>query len=106
MKGKADAVLVRALEPCEGEEWMLARMKAKSVRRITSGPGKLTRALGIDRAFDGKYLSGAEIWIEDGMKISNGRIASSPRVGIDYAGEDALLPWRFYIKDNEWVSKI
>ena len=106
MKGSADAVLVRALEPCEGEEWMLARMKAKSVRRITSGPGKLTRALGIDRAFDGKYLSSAEIWIEEGKKISNGRIASSPRVGIDYAGEDALLPWRFYIKDNEWVSKI
>ena len=105
MKGKADAVLVRALEPCEGEEWMLARMKAKSVRRITSGPGKLTKALGIDRTFDGKYLSGAEIWIEEGKKISNNRITSSPRVGIDYAGDDALLPWRFFIKDNEWVSR-
>jgi DNA-3-methyladenine glycosylase len=103
--GLADAVLVRALEPCEGEEWMLKRMDATSIRRITSGPGKLTKALGIDRTFDGKYLNSAEVWIEEGVKVPARQIEASVRIGIDYAGEDALLPWRFSIKDSEWVSK-
>jgi len=104
-QGMADAVLVRALQPIEGEEWMLSRMKTKSAKRITSGPGKLTKALGIDRSFDGKYLNSAEVWIEDGMRVSSRQVVSSARIGIDYAGEDALLPWRFSIKDNPWVSK-
>jgi len=104
-KGMADAVLVRALQPVEGEEWMLKRMKATSLTRITSGPGKLTKALGIDRTFDGKYLNSTEVWIEEGVNVSSRQVVSSARVGIDYAGEDALLPWRFSIKDNEWVSK-
>ena len=103
--GVADAVLVRALEPCEGEENMLRRMKTKSIKRITSGPGKLTKALGIDRKFDGMYLNSTEIWIEEGLKIPSKKIVSSTRIGIDYAGDDALLPWRFSIKDNQWVSK-
>jgi DNA-3-methyladenine glycosylase len=103
--GLADAVLVRALEPCEGEEWMLKRMNATSIRRITSGPGKLTKALGIDRTFDGKYLNSAEVWIEEGVNVSSRQIIASARIGIDYAGDDALLPWRFSIKGNSWVSK-
>lgn len=103
--GVADAVLVRALEPCEGVENMLHRMKTKSIKRITSGPGKLTKALGIDRKFDGMYLNSTEIWIEEGFKIPSKKIVSSTRIGIDYAGEDALLPWRFFVKDNIWVSK-
>ncbi len=104
-KGVADAVLIRALEPFEGKEWMMERMRAKTIKRITSGPGKLTKALGIDRTFDGKYLNSTEVWIEEGMNVSSRKIISSPRIGIDYAGKDALLPWRFSIKDNEWVSK-
>jgi len=103
--GLADAVLVRALEPCEGEEWMLKRMNATSTRRITSGPGKLTKALGIDRTFDGKYLNSAEVWIEEGVNVSSRKIVASARIGIDYAGEDARLPWRFSMKNNVWVSK-
>lgn len=104
-QGVADAVLVRAVEPVEGEEWMLNRMKTKSMKRITSGPGKLTKALGIDRTFDGKYLNSTEVWIEEGASVSPRSIIASARIGIDYAGEDALLPWRFSIKDNGWVSK-
>ena len=104
-KGVADAVLVRALEPVEGEQWMMERMQVTSIKRITSGPGKLTKALGIDRTFDGKYLNGADVWIEAGQNINTRLIASSTRIGIDYAGEDALFPWRFSIKDNAWVSK-
>jgi DNA-3-methyladenine glycosylase len=103
--GIADAVLIRAVEPLEGMEWMKERMRATSIKRITSGPGKLTKALGIDRTFDGKNLNSTEVWIEDGIKLLPRQILASERIGIDYAGQDALLPWRFSIKDNIWVSK-
>jgi DNA-3-methyladenine glycosylase len=103
--GKADAVLVRALQPLTGEETMLARMKANSLKRITSGPGKLTKALGIDRKLNGVSLVNSDLWIEEGKEILKSEITMTTRIGIDYAGEDAKLPWRFYLKDNEWVSK-
>lgn len=103
--GVADAVLIRALEPYEGEEWMIDRMQVKSLKKITSGPGKLTKALGIDRTFDGKDLNSGEVWIEEGERVSSRLIIPSARIGIDYAGKDALLPWRFSIRDNPWVSK-
>jgi DNA-3-methyladenine glycosylase len=104
--GKADAVLVRALQPWKGEELMMERMKVKSLKRITSGPGKLTKALGIGRDCNGKDLLSNEIWIEDlGEKIPKGNCVASPRIGIDYAGKDALLPWRFSVRGSEWVSR-
>jgi DNA-3-methyladenine glycosylase len=104
--GEADAVLIRALEPAAGLEWMQERMNTSSIVRITSGPGKLTKALGIDRSMNGKYLLANEVWIEDlGNKIGRNQIVASERIGIDYAGEDAKLPWRFYIKDNVWISR-
>jgi DNA-3-methyladenine glycosylase len=102
--GKAEAVLIRALEPVAGHELMLIRMKAKKLDRITAGPGKLTRALGIDRSFNGSSLIHSEITIEH-EPISPKKIITTTRIGIDYAGADAALPWRFYLKDNEWVSK-
>ncbi len=105
-EGVADAVLIRALQPLEGEELMMKRMKATSIERITSGPGKLTKALGIDRNFNGKYLLSNDVWLEDNGKIISGKdIVASKRIGIDYAGKDAHLPWRFTIKGNLWVSK-
>ncbi|HZY83065.1 MAG TPA: DNA-3-methyladenine glycosylase [Cyclobacteriaceae bacterium] len=103
--GTGDAVLIRALEPIDGIETMQTRMGATSPRRITSGPGKLTKALGIDRSFNGKHLTGAEIWIGDGVSVKKQDIVASPRIGIDYAGEDAELPWRYTIAGNIWVSK-
>jgi DNA-3-methyladenine glycosylase len=107
VEGKADAILIRALEPIKGMETMQSRMKTDSSRRITSGPGKVTKALGIDRTLNGKELNGNEIWIEDlSNKITPKSIVSNKRVGIDYAGEDALLPWRFLLKNNVWVSKL
>lgn len=106
-KGIADAVLIRALEPLTGIDVMKERMQVKHDKRITSGPGKLTRALGIDKSFNGKSLAGNELWIEDwGKKVKPSQISKSPRIGIDYAGDDALLPWRFMIKGNEWISKM
>lgn len=104
--GKADAILVRALEPASGIEVMQERMGAQTPARITSGPGKLTRALGIDRKLNGEKLVQNVIWIEDqGIKIKPAAIVCTARIGIDYAGGDALLPWRFTIKDNKWISK-
>ncbi len=105
-KGKADAVLIRALKPLTGIDGMLERAKTNSIKRITSGPGKLTKALGISRKLNGQSLKGSEIWIEDqGITMARQHVVSSPRIGIDYAGEDALLPWRFSLKDSEWVSR-
>ncbi|MBN8651906.1 MAG: DNA-3-methyladenine glycosylase [Cytophagales bacterium] len=103
--GKAEAVLIRALEPVAGQEVMLARMNTKKLNRITSGPGKLTRAFGIDRSLNGISLLNSKITLEDAAPINSKKIVATTRIGIDYAGTDALLPWRFYVKDNEWVSK-
>lgn len=103
----AEAVLVRALEPVHGvKEMEMRRGTLANKFHLTSGPGKLTKALGIDRKLNGKFLLDNEVWIEDtGKKISAGNIEASARIGIDYAGEDARLPWRFTIKGSKWVSK-
>ncbi len=105
-KDKAEAVLIRSLQPIQGEELMKERMQTTSLKRITSGPGKLTKALGIDRTHNGKNLLSPDIWIEEGIKIEKKHIVSTTRIGIDYAGEDAKLPWRFYLKNNVWVSRL
>ena len=105
--GVAEAVLVRAIEPVHGvNEMELRRGTLANKFHLTSGPGKLTKALGIDRKLNGKFLLDNEVWIEDTEeKISAGNIEASARIGIDYAGEDAKLPWRFTIKGNKWISK-
>lgn len=105
-KDKADAVLIRALEPLQGDEEMMLRMNTSSMKRITAGPGKLTKALGIDMKLNGEDIRGSQVWVEeDGFQLKKGGIEKSARIGIDYAGEDALLPWRFTIKENEWITK-
>jgi len=107
-RGKADAVLVRAVEPVHGIDYMMQRrhLKQGSID-LTSGPGKLTQALGIERRHNGLDLTGNEIWIEKNNKKSTMEVVEiTPRIGVDYAGPDAILPWRFYIRGNKWVSKI
>jgi DNA-3-methyladenine glycosylase len=105
--GTAEAVLIRALEPIEGlKEMQRRRGELKNPFHLTSGPGKLTKAMGIDRSFNGKFLLNRDVWIEDiGEVVKSNSIAASERIGIDYAGEDAKLPWRFIVKGNKWVSK-
>jgi DNA-3-methyladenine glycosylase len=102
-----EAVLVRAIEPLHGvDEMVFRRGKLANAFHLTSGPGKLTKALGIDRKLNGKYLADDEVWVEDvGRRIPSAKIQASPRIGIDYAGEDALLPWRFTLKESNWLSK-
>lgn len=104
--GVPHAVLVRAVEPLEGIEVMRARRPAKDDRQLTSGPGKLCAALGIDRRHNRADLRGNLIWIEeaDGI-VADGEIMAGPRIGIDYAGEFVTKPWRFWIRDNPYVSR-
>src|SRR5690606_7370578 len=108
IKDKADAVLVRAIEPVEGIDVMLKRRNLQVVKpQLTAGPGVLTQALGINKRHYGADLSGSEVWIEDrNIILMEEDVVACPRIGVAYAEEDALLPWRFYIKGNKFVSKI
>ncbi|MCZ8216911.1 MAG: DNA-3-methyladenine glycosylase [Cyclobacteriaceae bacterium] len=104
-KDKAEAVLVRAVEPVLGIEHMRQRRGNVKDHQLSSGPGKLTQALGISRKHNGIPLNDDQLWIEEGMKVKPAQLVTATRIGIDYAGEDANLPWRFYLRDNIWVSK-
>ena len=107
-EGMPHAVLVRALEPMEAIDQMLRRRGLDRVQpRLTAGPGSLCKAMGIERTLTGTSLLSTQghIWIEDrGLQIEEDQIISSPRVGVDYAGECALWDWRFRIKDSKWTS--
>lgn len=106
-EGLADAVLVRAIEPLEGTGIMMERREREQVSPvITNGPGKLSQALGITRSLNETDLFGTTIWIEErDNHIQNTDIKASKRIGVDYAGEDANLPWRFTLKGSKWISK-
>lgn len=98
-EGTPHAILIRAIKPEIGIENMIIRRGKKSLlTTLTSGPGTLTQALGITKAHNGLPLTGPEIWIEDrGLRIPFEHIQSGPRIGIDYAGVHAALPWRFLL---------
>jgi DNA-3-methyladenine glycosylase len=98
------AVLIRGVEPVEGIEMMRKRRDGQPDHNLTNGPGKLCLALGIDRGLDGADLLGKRVWLEDADGIPRSRIVSGPRIGIDYAEEWKDKPWRFWIKDNAFVS--
>ena len=100
------AVLVRALDPMEGIPVMLERTgKGKLDHTLTRGPGNLTRALGLLTLHTGMSLLGGEVWIgDDGFRVPRSQIVATPRIGVDYAGEDAALPYRFFVKGNPYVS--
>lgn len=101
-KGTPHALLVRGIKPLEGLDMMLERLSKKTLKKnATNGPGKLTKALGIGRQHNAIELNGQLIWIEDrNITIGEEEIISGPRIGVDYAGEDAILPYRFYIKEK------
>ena len=100
------AVLIRAIEPIVGLDIMLnRRLQSKKTFSLTSGPGCLSKALGITTNNSGISLLKNHIWIEDqDTSIKEYDIVSSSRVGIQYAKEDANNPWRFQVKNNPWVS--
>lgn len=105
--GRADAVLIRAVEPIEGKEEMMKRRGlAQYIPQLTAGPGALSEALGIKTNHTGTSLIGNLIWLEDqNIKYDSAEVIIGPRVGVAYAQEDALLPWRFRVKDSKWTSK-
>lgn len=105
-EGLADAVLIRGIEPLDGiDEILHRRGKTKMDRSVGGGPGIVSQALGITTDFYGTDLLGDLIWIEDrSISISEEEIIASPRVGVHYAEEDALLPWRFRIRNNPFTS--
>jgi DNA-3-methyladenine glycosylase len=100
------AILIRALEPVAGIVEMLKRSgKQNPDFSLTSGPGNLSRALGISTAHTGLSLKGDTIYIaDDGIRYTKNEIAVSARIGVAYAAEDALLPYRFFIKGNPFIS--
>ena len=91
------AVLVRAGTPREGVADMLRRRgKSSTDQRLLAGPGSLAQALGIRTDLSGASLLGGALWIEDqGILVEDDAVAVGPRIGVDYAGDDAARPYRF-----------
>jgi DNA-3-methyladenine glycosylase len=98
------AVLIRAVEPVTGLDLMKQRRGVGEARNLTSGPGKLCQAFAIDRGLNGKDICGSILYVRDDGNPPP-RVVAKPRVGVDYAGEWKLKPWRFLIGGNEFVSK-
>jgi len=106
VENKADAVLIRAIQPLDGKKEMLQRRNKQNINpALTAGPGRLSQALGITTDFDGTVLKENTIWIEDRQLGSGSSLVATERIGVDYAGEDAKLPWRFYPQESNWVSQ-
>lgn len=103
-KGAGEAVLLRALEPLEGIEIMRQNRGVEDIRNLASGPGKLTQSFGItDTRLSGEKLNRSSIWLEmPEKKLKEHEIAVSQRIGIKEATNQ---PWRFYIKDNRFISR-
>jgi DNA-3-methyladenine glycosylase len=100
------AILIRALEPLIGIEEMLQRTRKSQLDfTLTKGPGNVSKAMGITTQHTGTDVCGDEIFIiEDDFIVKKKDIIASARIGVDYAGDDALLPYRFFINGNKFVS--
>ena len=101
------AILIRALEPMKGIDRMLERTGKKQLdNSLTRGPGNVSKALAISfREHSGHSLLSNDLFIaEDDFVLNKKDLSSSPRIGVDYAGEDANLLYRFFIKGNPFVS--
>ena len=101
------AVLIRAVEPLAGIPTMSRARGTEKLENLTTGPGKLTQALRITRNLNGEDLTtGGRLWIAESPDSEPaGQITAGPRVGVDYAGEDASLPWRYFLTCSHFVSK-
>ncbi|HWM91503.1 MAG TPA: DNA-3-methyladenine glycosylase [Thermoanaerobaculia bacterium] len=102
------AVLIRAGEPVEGEERMVANrrwLKKPRPGDLAGGPGKLCQAMGIDRSLDGHLLDRSPLMITRGEPVEEGEVAAGPRIGVDYAAEAAAWPLRFGVRGNPHVSR-
>lgn len=107
VEGNPQAILIRAIQPTEGIGEMQVRRNMPQLKpTVTKGPGSVAKALGISRNINAFSLQGDVIWLEDrGLTFPDDQVAAGPRIGVAYAQEDALLPYRFYVKGNIYVSK-
>jgi DNA-3-methyladenine glycosylase len=102
VEGIPDAVLIRAIYPLEGIEIMQQRASKKKMNANGIGPGKLTAMLSITTTDNKKSLKDSDIIIDDyGIEIPESEIIITTRIGVKYAGNDALLPYRFLIKNDK-----
>ncbi len=113
-EGNAAAVLIRAIEPVENIEIMAHNRYKKPIHQLTkrqkinltNGPGKLCMAMNITKDINNKMdLCGDNLWIEDNRENNIFEVVTTKRINIDYAEEAIDFPWRFYIRDNFFVSK-
>ncbi len=106
VSGKPHAVLIRGIEPVAGLEIMQQRMNyPKQVQQVGRGPGNVSRALGLHTGYSGQLLDSKELFIGDDQYALNEQlIRASPRIGVDYAGEDAALPYRYFLQGNRHVT--
>ena len=108
IKGKGTAVLIRAVEPVFGlKKIMINRfnktdLTQKEIYNLTSGPGKICQAFGLDRSYTGTDLTKNKIFLLDMPKVKKSKIGISKRIGISKSVD---LPWRFFIKDNPFLSR-
>jgi DNA-3-methyladenine glycosylase len=105
--GKPEAVFFRALEPLEGVDLMMKRRPAAKGKtaNLTNGPSRLCMAMGITKQLNGSDLCALPFYIKDaGVTVAEEAIVKAERIGVDYADEWKHMPWRFYIKDNPFVS--
>jgi DNA-3-methyladenine glycosylase len=106
--GQANAVLIRALEPAEGENLMAQNRPGRPRSQWTNGPARLAQALAIDKTLLGANLFDPDgvIWLEDAPAVSPNAIATGPRIGLGNTPEPWLsIPWRFWLQGNPFVSK-
>ncbi len=103
-EGSPQAVLIRALEPFEGLELMRRRRGTHDPRKLTSGPGRLTQAMGITRELYGVDLLGDRLYLTAGREVSATEVLATPRINVDYAGEWKDRPWRFVVRDSRYLS--
>jgi DNA-3-methyladenine glycosylase len=106
VKDKPDAVLIRGIEPVEGMHVMLQRFnKEKTDSSIGRGPGNVSKALGISTQHTGLSLQSKQIWLAEDNASTSFNVLTSPRIGVDYAGEHAKWLYRFFIENHPQVSK-
>jgi DNA-3-methyladenine glycosylase len=100
------AILIRAIYPTKGIDEIVKRRGIKFSDKLCVGPGKVSQALGIDLVHNGLSLTSKQLWLEENnIKIKESDIHVGPRIGIDYAGEDAKLPYRFWIDNYDMLRR-
>ena len=101
------AVLIRALEPLEGVETMRKLRGGRLDLPLSSGPARLCQALAVDRQFDGADLCapGSLLFLEEAVPIPDENVATSPRIGVHGDAKALSIPWRFYIRDSQYISR-